>query len=103
MKVVSREIQHVITGKWEELESIDKKFAAVERRLGYPQTKKRYRCLFGAHDLMSTLIIEYSWESLSEMEQIFEKARLDDERSALADKLVSILSSNQMEVYIPLP
>jgi hypothetical protein len=39
MKVLHRQIQHVRSGKWAELEAIDKRFDAVERRLGFPDNK----------------------------------------------------------------
>jgi hypothetical protein len=102
MKVLQREIQQIYPGKWEELEEIDARFNAVESRLGFPGNKKRYRCYFGAHDA-STIIVEYEWDSLAAMEAAYEKAMEDPEWQALAAEVESIVKSNQMELYAPMP
>ena len=102
MKVLHRQIQQVRPGKWAELEEIDKKFNAVESRLGFPPNKKRYQCYFGGHD-MDTLIVEYEWDSLAAMETAFEKAMADPEWQALGAEVASIIKSNRMELYAPLP
>jgi hypothetical protein len=101
MKVLHRQIQHVRSGKWAELEAIDKRFDAVESRLGFPANKRRYRCYFGTHTL-DTLIVEYEWESLSAMEAAFEAAMADPEWQALSAEVEGILVDNQMELYAPL-
>ena len=103
MKVLKRQIQQVRPGKWAELEEIDAKFNVVESRLGFPPNKKRYRCYFGGHDMMSTLIVDYEWDSLAAMETVYEKAMADPEWQALAAEVGAILKSNQMELYAPLP
>jgi hypothetical protein len=94
-------IQKVLPGKWAALEEIDKKFNAVESRLGFP-SKKRYRCMIGGHDT-NTLVVERQWDSLAKMEAAHEKAFLDPEHQALAEEINSLIVSNQYEVYIPLP
>jgi hypothetical protein len=101
MITVERMIQKVRPGKWAELEEIDKKYNAVERRLGYPP-KKRYQCVMGGHDL-NTVITERQWDSLAAMEAAYEKAAADPEFSALNEEGASIFKSTQMEVYMPLP
>ena len=78
MKILQRQIQHIHPEKWADLEAIDKRFDAVERRLGFPTNKRRYRCYFGTHD-MNTLIVEYEWESLATMEAVLEQAMVDPE------------------------
>jgi hypothetical protein len=103
MKVLQRQVQEIRFGKWEELEEIDAKFNVVESRLGFPPNKKRYQCYFGGHPAMSTLIVEYEWESLAAMEAAYEKAMADPEWQALATEVGAIVKSNQMELYVPLP
>jgi len=101
MIIVERMIQKVRPGKWAELEEIDKRYDAVESRLGFPP-KKRYRCIMGGHD-WSTLILERQWDSLAAMESTYEKALADPEQQALNEEVTSIVKSTQTEVYTPLP
>jgi hypothetical protein len=102
MVVIERMIQKVYPGKWEELEEIDKRFNAVESRLGFPPNKKRYQCMIGSHD-SNTLIIENQWDSLATMEVTYEKAFKDPELQALQKEVTTIIESTQWEVYAPLP
>jgi hypothetical protein len=102
MVAIERMIQKVYPDKWAELEEIDKRYNAVESRLGFPPTKKRYRCMIGSHD-SNTLIIERQWDSLATMEEAYDKASADPELQALWKETTSIIKSTQMEVYSPLP
>jgi hypothetical protein len=102
MKVLQRDIQQVRQGKWAEQEKLNEKFNAVERRLGFPPNKRRYRCYFGGHNL-DTLIVEFEWDSLAEMEATYEKAMADPEWQALAAEFSSVIKSHRGELYAPLP
>ena len=101
MVTIDRMIQQVRPDKWAELEEIDKRYNAVESRLGFPP-KKRYQCLMGSHDV-NTLIVERKWDSLAAMEATYEKAFADKEHQALQKEIISILKSAQWELYMPLP
>jgi hypothetical protein len=101
MICVERQIQQARSGKWAELEVIDKRFNAVEGRLGFPP-KRRYRCYFGGHNT-DTLVVERQWESLAAMEAAYEKAFADREWQALGAEVLSIIQSDQHELYAPLP
>jgi hypothetical protein len=101
MIVVERLIQQIRPDKWAELEALDKKYDAVESRLGFPP-KKRYRCYVGGHNT-DTLVIERQWKSLAAMEATYEKAFADPEELALGAELALITKSNQVELYSPLP
>ena len=101
MTIIERQIQKVCPGKWAELEVIDKKFDAIESRLGFPP-KRRYRCYIGGHDT-NTLIVERQWDSLAAMEAAFEKVFADPEHQARGAELDSIIESTQFELYAPLP
>ncbi len=101
MIFIERQIQKVHPGKWEVLEEIDKKFSAVESRLGFP-TKKRYQCIVGGHDT-NTLIVERQWDSLAAMEAAYEKALSDPEHQALSAEVVAMIEGPQIELYTPLP
>ena len=101
MITIERMVQQVRPDKWAELEEIDKRYNAVENRLGFPP-KKRYQCMMGSHD-MNTLIVERQWDSLAAMEATYEKAFTDPEHQALQKEITSIIKSVQMELYMPLP
>ena len=98
--IIERMIQQIIPGKWAELEAIDQKFDTVEARLGFPP-KRRSRCMVGAHN-SDTLIVEREWDSLATMEAVYTKAFGDPEHQALNAQAVSIIKSNQIELYMPL-
>ena len=92
---------HVRPGKWPELEALDKKYTAVEERLGFPP-KRQYKCYFGAHDT-NTYISECEWESLSAMEAAFAKAFADPEWLSLGEGFSAVIESDQEEIYATWP
>jgi hypothetical protein len=101
MIAIERMIQKIYPGKWDELEEIDKRYDAIERKMGFP-AKKRYQCIIGPFD-QNTLVIERQWESLAEMEATYEKVMALPEYQALGKEIVSIVASALVEVYTPLP
>ena len=100
MVIIERQIQKVRTGKWAELEELDKKFTAVESQLGFP-AKRRCRSLIGGLTT-DALIIERQWESFAAMEVAYEKILADPEHRALSAALDPIVESQQIEFYLPL-
>ncbi len=100
--VIWRQIQKILPGKWDELEEINKKFNEIEKRLGFPDNKKRYRHIVGTQ-YINTLIIEFQWESMAQMEKTITKAVLDPEYQKLQAKAEPIIESSQWELYIPWP
>lgn len=101
MIAIERTTQKVYPGKWAELEEIDKRYNEVEMRAGFPQ-KKRFQCVIGGL-AQNLIIIERQWDSLAEMEKIYEKALADPEYQALGKEVTSIVQSSQTEVFTPLP
>lgn len=101
MIAIERMIQTVHADKWAELKELDKRYNAVESRLGFPP-KKRYQCIMGGHK-RNTVIVERQWESLAAMEATYEKAGADPELQALNEETRSIVKSIRVEVYRPLP
>lgn len=99
-KVLERLTQKVYATKWPDLEELDKKYDAVESRLGYPP-KRRYR-LFAGGDSTNTLVIEREWESLADMEAAYEKAFNDPEWQAADAEAPQIIADNQFELLMPL-
>ena len=98
--ILVRLVQHVHSGKWEELESVDSKFNAIENRLGYPP-KRRYRMFAGADD-SDTLVIEREWESLAAMETDLTKAMALPDYQRLLTETNGLIDSNRWEFYFVL-
>ena len=101
MICIERHVQQLRPDKWGELEALDKKFNAVEGRLGFP-AKRRYRCYIGGHNL-NTLIVERQWESLTAMEAAYERAFMNPEYQAVEAESALVIESVQIELYAPLP
>ncbi len=99
--VIMRLIQRIASGKWDDLEEIDKKFNVIEEKLGYPP-KKRFRSLSGAYD-NNVVIIEREWQSLAKMEKTMTKGFLDPELAKLEKKIESIIEWQKTELYVPHP
>lgn len=100
MNIIERQIQKVRSGKWTELEELDKKFVAVESQRGFP-AKRRCRSLIGGLTT-DNLIIERQWESFAAMEMAYERALANPEHRALSEQVELILDSQQIEFYLPL-
>ncbi len=96
--LLEREVQQVKPDKWEQLDALDKKYNAIESRLGFPP-KKRLRCYIGRHD-NSTLVIEREWESLAAMEAAYMKVMVDPAWQALTAPFNEIITSAKTEVYL---
>jgi hypothetical protein len=99
--ILERHTQEIFMDKWEELEALDKKFNAVESRLGFP-AKKRYRCYIGGHTI-NTIVVEREWDSLAAMEAAYEKTFVDPEHQSLEFESSSIIKRIQIEIYAPMP
>ena len=98
--IVERMIQKVIPGKFLDLQAFDQKIKPLETRFGFPP-KRRMRCMIGGHDT-DTVILEREWESLAAMEAAYNKAWADPEHQASVAETISLISSIQIEIYVPL-
>ena len=99
MVVVEMMIQKVYSGKWEALAEIDKRFDVVEKRHGFP-TSKRMNSMSGGYG-MNTTIIMREWESMAAMEAAYTSAMSDPEQQTLLSEVESIIESSRMELYMP--
>ena len=93
--------QKVRQGKWDELAELNKRWDAVEERLGFPP-EKRYRCQLGGHDSDTCLLLR-EWESMAAMEAKYEEARADPEMQELFASTPDILGGTQVEIYTEVP
>lgn len=99
MKVVERMVQEIYPGKNEALEDLDKRYDAIESKLGFP-AKKRYWCISGPYQT-GTLIVEREWESFAALEESYEKAFANEELTALGEEGASIVKNSRIELYTP--
>jgi heme-degrading monooxygenase HmoA len=99
MIIVEVMIQKVYPGKWDTLTEIDKKFDAVEKRHGFPATK-RMQSISGAYGL-DTNVVMREWESMAAFEAAYESMFTDSEHEALVEEVGSIIESSRMELYSP--
>ena len=99
--IIQRAIQKVRLGRWAWLQAIDKKFTAIENRVGFP-AKKRYQCIIGGHT-QGTLIVERQWDSFAAWEAAEEEIRKIPEYRALAAEVMEVIESQQIEAYVLLP
>jgi len=93
-----REIQKIRPDGWQELEELEQRWEALERRAGYPDTKRRYRA-YSAADDTNTLVIEIEWDSLAAMEAANEKLAQDPEMDELVAATDPVVQSIRMEFY----
>ena len=100
--ILMREVQKIRSGKWEELEELEKEWQELERRAGYPEGKKRYRGMSAPHDL-DTMIIEVEWESFAAYEEICAKTALEPGFAALVARTELLIESMSFEFYTVLP
>ena len=98
-KVLIRLIQEIAPEKWQQLESIDKKYDEIESKMGFPP-KKRYRGLIGPN--VNELVVERIWESMAKAEEVMEKANSDSDYLILGAELIGIVLSQRFEVYMVL-
>ena len=95
MPILERQIQVIRSGKWEELEEMDKEWTTIESRYGYP-SKTRYTYISGGYDT-GTLIVERLWDSFAASEEAFQKLNADPEAKALSEKGSEIIDSMKRE------
>lgn len=100
MILIERMIQEIHNGKSQELEDLDKRYQPVEKRLGFPPSK-RFWTVSGVHT-MATIVIEREWESMAAFEEAFNRAFADPEWQALNEAGVDIVKSSRMEFYTPM-
>ena len=100
--ILRREIQKIRSGKWEELEELEKEWKELERQAGHPEGKKRYRGMSAPHDL-DTMIIEVEWESFPAYEEVSAKIELESGFADLVARTEPLIESMRYEFYTVLP
>jgi hypothetical protein len=97
MKIMERHICRVQSGKWAELETVEKKYDALESQWGFPP-KRRYRALYGSYS-RDFYIIEREWDGMDTREAALGHGFRSPEWLALGEELNLCVESLQIEIY----
>ena len=97
MAILERRIQKVSKPEAEYREW-EKKWEAIEKRLGGFPTKKHYFLISGSDD-SGTMVWEREWASMAATEAAYDKMFADPEAQALGDAAASMVGSERMEYY----
>jgi hypothetical protein len=97
MKIMERLICRVRSGKWAELETIEKKYDALESQWGFPP-KRRYRALYGSYS-RDFYITEREWDGMDVREAALANGFGSSEWLALGEELNLVVESLQIEIY----
>ena len=98
MKVMERMVQRVKRGKRQAYVEWEKKFAAIEKRLGGFPPKQYFQVIAGEDS--ATVVWERYWDTLAAAEDAYNKLWADPEVQQLTGK--SILVAERREIYAPL-
>jgi hypothetical protein len=99
MTIMQRTICQVRPGKWEALEAYEKKWDALEERLGGFAKKRRYRCLVGGEG-SHTWVWEREWESYTAAEAALQRLWKEPEAQALGEETDSLIANIRREHYV---
>nr|MDO8109100.1 hypothetical protein [Candidatus Sigynarchaeota archaeon] len=99
--VLLRLVQKIKSDKWGALDEIDKKYDAIENKLGYPP-KKRYRSIAGPLNT-DTIVIEREFKSMAVLEELQMKSWGSSEIQKLMQETLNIIEKQWMEIYIVWP
>ena len=100
MAILERRVQQVKEGEWDAYMEREKKFEAMEQKLGGFPTKKHYRAISGPYAI-NTVVWEREWESFAAMEAANEKLQAHPDRAALRAS-PSPIAPERVEFYLPL-
>ena len=102
MKIMERRIIKVSSGKWAEIQELEKKWDALEDRIGGFPAKRRLRSVAGSED-SNTFVWEREWESFAACEAAYEKMMGDPEAQTLGKESEPLNESSRGEFYHFLP
>jgi hypothetical protein len=98
MKILERNIKHILPGKQSEREALAKEVHIVESKYDFPPLKRFI--LFSGAGTLGTEVMERQWPSLAAMETALEKAISDPEWQALNKELTAMSQGDaQVELY----
>jgi hypothetical protein len=96
--IMERRISKVKTGKWNEVLAEEKKWDAVESRLGGFPPKRRYQPLAGAESFY-TFVWERDWESFAAAEAAYNRLGDDPEAKNLGEHNATLVEEGRMEFF----
>ena len=98
MAIVERRIQTLHASKFEEFKTWEKKWSAIETKLGGFEPKRHMGSMF-TPDQQGTTIWERNWESLASMEAAYGRMWNDTDAKALGAQSQTLVSFSRIEIY----
>jgi hypothetical protein len=98
MAIVERRIQTLHASKFEEFKTREKKWSAIETKLGGFEPKRHMSSMF-TPDQQGTTIWERNWESLASMEAAYGHMGNDADAKALGAQSHTLVSFSRIEIY----
>jgi hypothetical protein len=102
MAILERHVGKVLGNRWDEVLTLEKRWDALEARLGGFPPKRRYRMAYGGLG-WSTWVWESQWESVEEMSVAYKRLDADPECAALEQPWEGLVENIANELYEVLP
>lgn len=102
MRILERHILRIRDGRWDDMLALEKRWDALEARVGGFPAKRRYRPLFSELGL-STWVQEREWESLADMEAAYARLGAEPESRDMQAQHTELSENISGEVYMVLP
>jgi hypothetical protein len=97
MRIVERHVQKLESNQWQAYQEREKKFAAIEERLGGYPLKRHYRAVSGNE--IGTVVWDREWESMAAMEASYEKLGAEPDFQDAVH--MPGVESERIELYVP--
>jgi hypothetical protein len=101
MAILERHIARVLNDRWDDLLALEKRWDALEARLGGFPPKRRYRMIYGGLG-WSTFVWEREWESRAAAEAASARRSADPEFAALSEEGKDLAENIANEMYLVL-
>ena len=104
MKVMIRETLRFLPGKMAEgTKLLEESLALTNKKIEHFPSVRKYTPWLGGGSSINTIIVEVEYESLTQIEEFFEKTLADHEMMETNHKLETILESSKEELFMVMP
>ena len=101
MRIIERRVMK-LHGTFEAFQEQEKRFEALEKRLGGLLPKKHYRLFSGSED-SGTIVWEREWESFAAMETAYERMGGTEELKVESQAaMAGVVTTERIEIYTTL-
>ncbi len=82
---------------------LERSLALSKEKIGFSSPVRKYTPWLGGGSSINTIIVEAEYDSLTQVEEFFEKTFSDSEMMEINRKWESILESSKEELYMVMP